>query len=163
MDRDGDLPKVPVRLFDAPRFLRTRLLAFCCSLYFFLGHCKTTEMNLVDRLTGCVLILAGLAQLHGAQKKNALLARHLLVLVASLAAFSIFLLKVPVVGALPGTFLLMRWIVSVLREYEKDNKTVREGLLWISATTLVAVVLYTSFSSLDRRGTATDIDGEFED
>ena len=120
-------------------------------------------MNLVDRLTGCVLILAGLAQLHGAQKKNALLARHLLVLVASLAAFSIFLLKVPVVGALPGTFLLMRWIVSVLREYEKDNKTVREGLLWISATTLVAVVLYTSFSSLDRRGTATDIDGEFED
>jgi uncharacterized membrane protein HdeD (DUF308 family) len=122
-------------------------------------------MALVDRLTGCILILGGIAQLHGSDRNSVLSSRHLLILLAALAVFSFLLLNVPVVQALPGTFLLVRWIVGVLKEYEKDGRTVGEGLVWVVGATVAAVVLYASLSSVDRKSSApeADLDAELMD
>ena len=108
-------------------------------------------MKLVEKLSGCMYVLVGLVRLHGTEKKNELSDRAFSILVVALAIISMFIHSAPVVAALPATFFLGIQIISIMKEYEKNNRKQREALLWIVMINMLGVLFYVLLSSYEKK------------
>ena len=107
-------------------------------------------MGLVDTLSGCVFVMVGLARLR-TQKDSKLQQRTFGFLVLLLLALSFLSQNVPVNKALPAMGFLIIQIITIMKEYERDKREPKEGLMCIALSCIAGVLLYSSVSTYEKR------------
>ena len=108
------------------------------------------NMGLVDTLSGCVFVMVGLARLR-TQKDSKLQQRTFGFLVLLLLALSFLSQNVPVNKALPAMGFLIIQIITIMKEYERDKREPKEGLMCIALSCIAGVLLYSSVSTYEKR------------
>ena len=107
------------------------------------------EGRLAQKIAGCMYLMVGLVRLHGVERDSKLNERAFGIAVLLATLFSIMMQHSPVPQALPATFFLVMQVLGILRAYEKNDKTVRDGLIWVVLCVAVSVLLYLSTTSYE--------------
>ena len=105
--------------------------------------------RLEQKIAGFIYLMAGLVRLHGVEKESKLNERVFAIAIVLAILFSLLMLQSPVPQALSATFFLVMQVLSILRAYEKNDKTVRDGIIWVVLCVAVSILLYLSTTSYE--------------
>ena len=105
--------------------------------------------RLEQKIAGFIYLMTGLVRLHGVEKDSKLNERVFAIAVVLATLLSLLMLHSPVPQALSATFFLVMQVLSILRTYEKNDKTVRDGIIWVVLCVAVSVLLYLSTTSYE--------------